>query len=137
YLSVMNHSYQTTGLICQEPSSTVPCTASSGTTFTEGHLDYARPLSGTLTTPTESSLSETPGLGSGAALYGARHYCSATGSWVPFLANNGAPTSASQKTDWNCNGTKTDSSVNFDVTGDATVSTSAFPYYNDWNNLQF
>ena len=78
-----------------------------------------------MTTLNENSLSEPAGIG--AAGYGTRHWCPASGTYV-------AVNDASGAVDWNCNGNSTETGVSFDINND-TVKTTVSGY-NDWANLK-
>ncbi|MBI1758725.1 MAG: PxKF domain-containing protein [Actinobacteria bacterium] len=107
YLSVMSYGFQMGGVI------------KGGVA---GTFDYSRSALGTLD---EGSLSEPAGIG--AAGYGTRRWCPASGSYV-------AVPDASGPIDWNCNGTTTETGLSFDTNNDG--ATGALAGHDDWTNLK-
>ncbi|MEU7873056.1 PxKF domain-containing protein [Dactylosporangium sp. NPDC049140] len=107
YLSIMSYGFQLGGVI------------KGGVA---GTFDYSRSALGNLN---ESSLSEPAGIG--AAGYGTRHWCPASGTYVAVNNAGGA-------IDWNCNSNTTDTGVSFDINNDGGNSTLSG--YNDWANLK-
>lgn len=114
YLSVMNYSFQMTGVIRNGAA---------------GVFDYSHGAIGPLN---ENSLNEPSGLGSLAAGYGTTRYCPATptasAGFVP-VANANGPI------DWDCDGSATNTSVSFDTNNDG--SKTSLSGYDDWDNLKF
>ena len=116
YLSVMNYSYW-------------PSLTKGGAAI----FDYSRAvLPAPLAPLNENGLSESAGIGAGAAGFSASHWCPATAT-----AAAGFVTVAdgSKPIDWNCNGVTTDNNVQFDVNnGSQRTNLSGF---NDWVNIKF
>ena len=114
YLSVMNYSFQTDGLI---------------TGGIDGLLDYSRfPAIPDLN---ENSLNETFGLNGGPALanYGTAWYCSGS----PSGGNRMDVGNANGAIDWNCDGNPSETSVVADINQD--VMFTVLHSSEDWNHL--
>jgi Big-like domain-containing protein len=107
YLSIMSYGFQLGGVI------------KGGVA---GTFDYSQSALATLN---ENTLSEPAGIG--APGYGTRHWCPASGTFVPVANAGGA-------IDWNCNTNATETGVSFDINNDSTRT--SLGGYNDWANLK-
>lgn len=119
YLSVMNYSFQTSGLISNAK---------------DGLLDYSR--FGSIPPLDEAHLNETVGLNGGSAIatYGTRYYCYSPliGLLFPLhfrveYANNAI--------NWDCIGDASGTNIQADINKDLTVST--LTGFDDWSALVF
>lgn len=114
YLSVMNYSFQLTGVF----------------KGVGGIFDYSRSA---LPTLDENSLDETVGLGSAAAGYGTRHFCSFVFGfidvWVPV-------TNADGPIDWNCDDDTTDNPTSYNINGQGFFDENLVGY-DDWAHITF
>jgi hypothetical protein len=114
YLSVMNYSFQMTGVIKDGKA---------------GVFDYSRFNADALN---EGSLNEPSGLTIAAATYGTAHYCPATktaSAGFVSVADANAPI------DWDCNGSANNATASADINGDSAKNT--LNGYDDWKNLKF
>jgi len=121
YLSVMNYSFQTNGLIMMGK---------------EGYLDYSR--SGNIPPLDEHSLTETVGLNGGFATtgYGTRYYCRKLGVWESKVV-----TRANGPIDWDCSGsadgTDVEANINDGLWNKPDPNLSTLTSFDDWSNLVY
>jgi uncharacterized protein (TIGR02145 family) len=111
FLSVMNYSWQTSGLRINSQ---------------DNNFDYSR---FTLPNLNENSLNESVGLNGGPsiALYGTKYFCPTGGQKGVDRANN--------PIDWNCNGNSNESGVIRDV--DNSGGTSSLTSLEEWSRISF
>jgi hypothetical protein len=145
YLSVMNYSFQTRGLIVDGPGCAPPC---------EGQIDYSRfappSIDEQVKVPTHMGLNETLGLNGGDSIqsYGTRYYCVDSAQSPPHIVDRivPPPTTAPNANDmingpidWNCDG-RFESMVQADIDKSLKGNTPVFSTlssYQDWPNLIF
>lgn len=122
YLSVMNYSFQTDGLIIDEE---------------DGHIDYSSFGNNIIPPLVETDLNESVGLNGGTPIenYGTRYYCRPLGLWLSRRDNN-----ANSGIDWNCNGIAigaVEANINDGDRDNQDNTLSTLFAYDDWNNLVF
>ena len=121
YLSIMNYSFQLTGLVVQRDVVRLNI------------FDYSRfGASDALTPLNEASLSETGGFGSGLFYRFGGTYLSVArcpgGNWQPSLVED--------LVDWDCNGTFEATPVSVDINSD-TIPFGRWGPFEDWNRLVY
>jgi hypothetical protein len=121
YLSIMNYSFQLTGLLVQRAPVLLNI------------FDYSRfDASDALTPLDEASLSETGGFGSGLSYRFGGTYVSVArcpgGNWEPSLVED--------MVDWDCNGTFEATPVSVDINSD-TLPFGMWGPFEDWNRLVY